>query len=78
LSVPVDRRDEARLHGDVQRIDPAAVCTTRDLRAPNSAYQSGPPKRWRIFHGIGRPERWRRLRLQKEDGLADERILDRV
>jgi hypothetical protein len=37
----------------------------------------GPPKRWRIFHGIGRPDRWRRLRLQ-EDGLADERILDRV
>ena len=25
----------------------------------------------------GRPDRWRRLRLQ-EDGLADERILDRV
>jgi uncharacterized protein YebE (UPF0316 family) len=43
LSVPVDRRDETRLHGDVQRIAPDAVCTTRDLRAPNSAYQSGPP-----------------------------------
>jgi hypothetical protein len=43
LSVPVNRRDETRLHGDVQRIAPDAVCTTRDLRAPNSAYQSGPP-----------------------------------
>jgi uncharacterized protein YebE (UPF0316 family) len=43
LSVPVDRRDETRLHGDVQSIAPDAVCTTRDLRAPNSAYQSGPP-----------------------------------
>ena len=43
LSVPVNRRDEARLHRDVQSIAPDAVCTTRDLRAPNSAYQSGPP-----------------------------------
>jgi hypothetical protein len=43
LSVPVNRRDETRLHGDVQRIAPDAVCTTRDLRTPNSAYQSGPP-----------------------------------
>jgi hypothetical protein len=43
LSVPVNRRDETRLHGDVQRIAPDAVCMTRDLRAPNSAYQSGPP-----------------------------------
>jgi uncharacterized protein YebE (UPF0316 family) len=43
LSVPVDRRDETRLHRDVQSIAPDAVCTTRDLRAPNSAYQSGPP-----------------------------------
>jgi hypothetical protein len=43
LSVPVNRRDETRLHGDVQRIAPDAVCTTRDLRAPNSAYQSDPP-----------------------------------
>jgi uncharacterized protein YebE (UPF0316 family) len=43
LSVPVNRRDETRLHGDVRRIAPDAVCTTRDLRAPNSAYQSGPP-----------------------------------
>jgi uncharacterized protein YebE (UPF0316 family) len=43
LSVPVDRRDETRLHGDVQRIAPDAVCTTRDLRAPHPPYQSGPP-----------------------------------
>src|SRR5436305_612311 len=76
LSVPVDRRDEARLHRDVQSIAPDAVCTTRDLRAPNSAYQSGPPKRLRVLHGIGRPVRWHRLQLQKEDGTADERILD--
>src|SRR2546430_13332398 len=29
LSVPVDRRDEARLHRDVQSIAPDAICTTR-------------------------------------------------
>jgi len=65
VSVPVDRRDEARLHRDVQSIAPDAVCTTRDLRAPNSAYRSDPPKRRH------------RLQLQKDDP-ADERILDRV
>ena len=37
LSVPVNRRDEARLHRDVQSIAPDAVCNTRDLRAPNPA-----------------------------------------
>ena len=65
LSVPVNRRDEARLHRDVQSIAPDAICTTRDLRTPNPAYQSGPPKRWH------------RLQLQKDD-TADQRILDRV
>jgi uncharacterized protein YebE (UPF0316 family) len=49
LSVPVNRRDEARLHRDVQSIAPDAVCTTRDLRAPNPASQSGPPKRLRVL-----------------------------
>jgi uncharacterized protein YebE (UPF0316 family) len=47
LSVPVNRRDEARLHRDVQSIAPDAICTTRDLRTPNSARQSNPPKRLR-------------------------------
>lgn len=78
LSVPVDRRDEARLHRDVQSIAPDAVCTARDLRTPKAAYQSGAPKRLRVLHGIGRPVRWHRLQLQKADGTADERILDRV
>jgi uncharacterized protein YebE (UPF0316 family) len=78
LSVPVNRRDEARLHRDVQSIAPDAVCTTRDLRATNSAYQSGPPKRLRVLHGMSRPVRWHRLQLQKEDGTADKRILHRV
>ena len=59
LSVPVDRRDEARLHRDVQSIAPDAVCTTRDLRAPNSAYQSDPPKR--CAPSPSRPVRWHRL-----------------
>jgi len=77
LSVPVDRRDEARLHRDVQSIAPDAICTTRDLRMPNSAHQSDPPKRLRVLHGMGRPDRWHRLQLQKDD-TADERILDRV
>jgi uncharacterized protein YebE (UPF0316 family) len=77
LSVPVNRRDEARLHRDVQSIAPDAICTTRDLRAPNSAYRSDPPKRLRVLHGMGRPDRWHRLQLQ-EDDTADERILDRV
>ncbi len=48
LSVPVNRRDEARLHRDVQSIAPDAICTTRDLRTPNSASQSDPPKRSRV------------------------------
>lgn len=77
LSLPVNRRDEARLHRDVQSIAPDAICTTRDLRAPNSAYRSDPPKRLRVLHGMGRPERWHRLQLQ-EDDTADERILDHV
>jgi uncharacterized protein YebE (UPF0316 family) len=77
LSVPVNRRDEAGLHRDVQSIAPDAICTTRDLRAPNSAYQSDPPKRLRVLHRMGRADRWHRLQLQ-EDGKADERILDRV
>ena len=59
LSVPVDRRDEARLHRDVQSIVPDAICTTRDLRTPNSAYQADPPKRLRVLHGMVRPDRWR-------------------
>jgi uncharacterized protein YebE (UPF0316 family) len=78
LSVPVNRRDEARLHRDVQSIAPDAVWTTKDLHAPNSAYQSGSPKRLHVLHGMGRPVRWHRLQLQEEDGTADERILDRV
>jgi hypothetical protein len=36
------------LHRDVQSIAPDAVCTTRDLRTPNSAHQSDPPKRLRV------------------------------
>jgi uncharacterized protein YebE (UPF0316 family) len=78
LSVPVNRRDEASLHRDVQGMAPDAVCTTRDLRAPNSAYQSGPPKRLRSLRGSGRPVRWHRLQLQKQDGPADKRVLDGV
>jgi uncharacterized protein YebE (UPF0316 family) len=78
LSVPVDRRDEARLHRDVQSIAPEAVYTARDLRTPKPAYQSGAPKRLRVLHGIGRPVGWHRLHLQKAAGTADERILDRV
>jgi uncharacterized protein YebE (UPF0316 family) len=78
LSVPVDRRDEARLHRDVQSIAPEAVYTARDLRTPKAAYQSRAPRRLRVLHGIRRPARWHRLQLQKADGTADERILDRV
>jgi hypothetical protein len=51
---------------------------SRDLRAPNSAYQSGPPKRLRVLRVMARPVRWHRLQPQNEDGTADERILDRV
>ena len=43
LSVPVNRRDEARLHRDVQGIAPDAVLrTTRDLRVPNLGIPSRP------------------------------------
>ena len=78
LSVPVNRRDEARLHYDVQSITPDAVWTTKDLRAPNSADQSDPPKRLRARYSTGRPLREHRPQLPKEDGTADERILGRV
>jgi hypothetical protein len=47
LSVPVSRHDEARLHHDVRCIAPAAVWTTKDLRAPNLVHQRDKPKRLR-------------------------------
>jgi hypothetical protein len=78
LSVPVNRRDEARLHRDVQSIAPDAVWTTRDLRAPNSADQPNLPKRLHARYGIGTPLRRYRGQVPKEDGTADERILARV
>jgi hypothetical protein len=78
LSVPVNRRDEARLHHDVQSITPDAVWTTKDLRAPNSAGQSDLPKRLRARYGIGTSLRRHRGQVPEEDGTADERILARV
>jgi uncharacterized protein YebE (UPF0316 family) len=83
LSVPVNRRDETRLHGDVQRIAPDAVCTTRDLRAPNSAYQSGPPssRSRRTGHEGAFPLRLvkfctRRLRGNVTDAAAEANASD--
>jgi hypothetical protein len=83
LSVPVDRRDETRLHGDVQRIAPDAVCTTRDLRAPNSAYHSGPPssRSRRTGHEGAFPLRLvkfctRRLRGNVTDAAAEANASD--
>jgi len=78
LSVPVNRRDEARLQHDVRNITPDAVWTTKDLRVPNPAGQSGPPKRLPGCCGLGRPLRRHRRQLPKEDGTAGERILSRV
>ena len=72
LSVPVTRRDEARLRRDVQSITPDAVWTTKDLRAPNSADQSDLPKRLRARYGIGRPLR-RHRRLRVSDGAPGPR-----
>lgn len=78
LSVPVNRRDEARLQHEVQSIAPDASWTTKDLRAPHPAGQTGPPKRLRARYGIGRPPRRHRPQPRKVDGAADERLLDLV
>ena len=78
LSVPVTRRDEARLHHDVRSIVPDAVWTTKDLRAPNLVHQPDKPKRLRARPGIDVPLRWRRCQPSAGVGTADQPILDRV
>jgi uncharacterized protein YebE (UPF0316 family) len=78
LSVPVSRRDEARLQHDVQSITSDVAWTTKDLRAPHPAGHSGPPLRLRARQGIGRLLRRDRPHLRKADGTADERVLDLV